>query len=112
MKSKMMFAALTGLVLASSSNAAEKTTTTTAAATVTGECHGMNTCKGTGECGGQGHSCHGMNTCKGQGWVTLSEKDCKAKKGQWKASGDAMPESTPAAPAKNAPKAESKPVKK
>ncbi len=111
MKSKIMFAALTGLVLASNAGAAEKAKTA-APATPMGECHGMNECKGKGECGGQGHSCHGMNTCKGQGWVTLSEKDCKSKKGQWKVSGGEMPEPAKAAPKQDSPKTESKPVKK
>lgn len=83
MKSKLMTAAFTGLVLALNANAVEKTKSS-AESTVTGECHGMNTCKGQGECGGQGHECAGKNTCKGKGWKTLTEKECEKKKGQWK----------------------------
>lgn len=49
-----------------------------------GECHGVNACKGHGACGGEGHECAGKNSCKGKGWVSLSEADCKAKKGTWK----------------------------
>ncbi|PNV72114.1 BufA2 family periplasmic bufferin-type metallophore [Leptospira inadai] len=51
-----------------------------------GECHGINSCKGTGECGGKGHSCAGKNSCKGQGWISLSKKDCDTKKGTFKKS--------------------------
>jgi hypothetical protein len=45
-------------------------------------CEGVNSCKGTGACGGAGHGCAGQNACKGQGWVSMSEKDCKAKGGK------------------------------
>ncbi|EQA34933.1 hypothetical protein LEP1GSC047_1926 [Leptospira inadai serovar Lyme str. 10] len=51
-----------------------------------GECHGINSCKGTGDCGGKGHSCAGKNSCKGHGWLSLSKKDCDAKKGTFKKS--------------------------
>jgi len=45
-------------------------------------CTGINACKGTGECGGKGHSCAGQNACKGQGWVkAASEKECTDKGG-------------------------------
>jgi len=44
-------------------------------------CTGVNECKGKGACGGANHSCAGQNECKGKGWVTLAEKDCKAKGG-------------------------------
>ncbi|WP_413289948.1 hypothetical protein [Bdellovibrio sp. HCB337] len=50
-----------------------------------GECTGVNSCKGKGECGGATHSCSGQNACKGKGWVKMTEKDCLAKKGTWKA---------------------------
>jgi len=48
-----------------------------------GECHGMNSCKGQGACGGKGHSCAGKNSCKGKGWLQLSKADCDAKKGNF-----------------------------
>jgi hypothetical protein len=50
-----------------------------------GECHGINSCKGKGQCGGPGtgHECGGKNACKGQGWVRLSKADCATKKGTW-----------------------------
>jgi len=56
-----------------------------AAATATkGECYGVNACKGTGECGGKGHTCAGSNACKGKGWMTKTEKECKDLKGEFK----------------------------
>lgn len=54
-------------------------------AEATGECTGVNACKGKGACGGDGHECAGKNSCKGKGWVSLTEKECTAKKGTWKA---------------------------
>jgi len=52
-----------------------------AAAIAKVECHGINGCKGQGECGGPGHSCAGQNTCKGQGWISLAKADCQARGG-------------------------------
>ena len=45
------------------------------------ECWGVNKCKGTGECGGKGHSCHGKNECAGQGWLKLDKEKCLKIKG-------------------------------
>ena len=39
-------------------------------------CYGVNKCKGTGACGGKGHSCAGENACKGQGFLEIDEKTC------------------------------------
>ena len=39
-------------------------------------CYGINKCKGTGSCGGPGHSCAGMNACKGQGYLELEKDTC------------------------------------
>ena len=39
-------------------------------------CYGINKCKGTGDCGGKGHSCAGRNACKGQGYLELAPEDC------------------------------------
>ena len=45
-------------------------------------CFGINSCKGTSECGVDGKSaCAGQNACKGQGWISLSRKVCGKKKG-------------------------------
>lgn len=71
-------AALTGLALAGS--AAAKKPAQEAKA---GECHGMNACKGQGDCGNKQHGCGGQNACKGKGWKKMTEAQCKAKKGKW-----------------------------
>ena len=39
-------------------------------------CYGINKCKGTGACGGQGRSCAGTNACKGQGYLELDKDTC------------------------------------
>ena len=45
-------------------------------------CLGVNSCKGSSECGVEGKtSCKGHNACKGQGWISLSKKDCKKQGG-------------------------------
>lgn len=49
-----------------------------------GECHGINGCKGQGDCGNKDHSCGGQNACKGQGWKKMSKEQCKKKKGTFK----------------------------
>jgi hypothetical protein len=45
-------------------------------------CSGVNTCKGQGACGGEGHACAGMNACKGKGWVEMSAEECQKKGGK------------------------------
>jgi uncharacterized membrane protein len=40
------------------------------------KCYGVNKCKGTGACGGKGHSCAGKNACKGQGYLELDKDTC------------------------------------
>ena len=45
------------------------------------ECYGVNACKGTGECGGKGHSCAGKNECAGQGWLKIEKDTCLKIKG-------------------------------
>lgn len=49
-----------------------------------GECHGVNACKGQGECGGTGHACAGKNACKGKGWIGLVKTDCEGRGGTFK----------------------------
>ncbi len=54
-----------------------------------GQCHGVNACKGKGDCQGMKNECEGKNACKGKGWVKLSKADCeKNPKGHW----EPMPE--------------------
>ena len=38
-------------------------------------CYGINKCKGTGDCGGRGHSCHGENVCAAQGYLSLDSME-------------------------------------
>lgn len=45
-------------------------------------CDGINSCKGTGSCHGNGHACAGKNGCKGQGHTKTSKEDCLAKGGK------------------------------
>ena len=46
------------------------------AGTPTVPCYGINKCKGTGDCGGKGHSCHGENACNAQGYLDLEKDTC------------------------------------
>lgn len=75
----LISAALTGLALAGATGAKEP-----AKGAKEGECHGINGCKGQGDCGNKQHGCAGMNACKGQGWKKMTEADCKKKKGKFK----------------------------
>ena len=46
-------------------------------------CYGINKCKGTGDCGGKGHTCSGQNACAGQGYLKLEKETClKIKDGR------------------------------
>ncbi len=79
--------AKTGLVLAS----AAAGLMTMAAMTMPGKalangsdqvrCYGINKCKGTGDCGGKGHSCAGKNECAGKGYIKLDKETCLKIKG-------------------------------
>ena len=40
------------------------------------KCYGVNKCKGTGACGGKGHSCSGNNECKGKGYLKIDKETC------------------------------------
>ncbi len=44
-------------------------------------CYGVNSCKGTSACKTASNACKGQNACKGKGFISLSEKECKAKGG-------------------------------
>jgi uncharacterized membrane protein len=45
-------------------------------------CYGVNKCKGTGACGGKGHSCAGQNACKGQGFLEMGKDECLKQGGR------------------------------
>jgi len=49
------------------------------AKSVSGQCPGINSCKGSGACGGKNDSCARQNSCKGKGWLKLSKDDCTKK---------------------------------
>ena len=69
MNQKMFLGAISGLMLAASMVNAEPAKKGPAKEEAKGECHGVNSCKGQGECGGPGHGCSGKNECKGKGWL-------------------------------------------
>lgn len=79
-------AALAGLLLANGCAHNKKQESTEPSTEVaTGECHGINSCKGKGDCGGKGYSCAGKNACKGKGWLKMTQADCAKKGGKFKA---------------------------
>jgi hypothetical protein len=86
-KSVLFSAAVAGMLLAPNAFAKTKKAATKSGAEATGQCHGINSCKGKGECAGQDHGCAGSNECKGKGWVTMTKTQCLAKKGKFKADG-------------------------
>src|SRR5262249_11421784 len=38
--------------------------------------YGVNKCKGTGDCGGEGTSCAGSNACKRKGFIDMDKDTC------------------------------------
>ena len=85
-KTVLLTAALAGVTMAASGCANKQ------AEANSGQCHGVNTCKGQGECGGKTHDCGGKNECKGNGWVTSSADDCETKGGEFVKPGEKAPE--------------------
>ena len=79
-KPYLVAAAVAGLMLTTGCSSHQPVADAT-----TGQCHGVNTCKGTSECGGKDSSCHGKNECKSKGWIGMAEADCKTKGGTFKA---------------------------
>ncbi len=73
-------------VLSIAAHAADKAAPDHANSAAKGECHGVNACKGQGDCHGAGKSCAGSNECKGKGWKSMTEAECKAKAGKFVAS--------------------------
>jgi hypothetical protein len=45
------------------------------------KCAGVNECKASADCHGEGNSCKGQNQCKGKGWVMASADDCAGQGG-------------------------------
>lgn len=83
-KNLLLAAAISGLAFAANASEATKTAPTKEATEISGQCHGVNSCKGTSACHTEKHSCAGNNSCKGSGWIKTSEKECKEKKGKFK----------------------------
>ena len=48
------------------------------------QCEGVNACKGKSDCKTAKNACKGQNACKGNGYVSMSDKDCKAAKAKAK----------------------------
>jgi hypothetical protein len=84
-KKQLITAATLGIMLGACATKNSSGTSSTESAVKKGECHGVNSCKGTGECGGKSHGCAGKNSCKGQGFLKLTAEQCKMKKGTFKA---------------------------
>jgi uncharacterized membrane protein len=83
----LMTAALGGLMLAatvSAASAQDKRGDAVPNPQTTGECHGVNSCKGTSACHGAGNTCAGKNECKGKGWIKATKADCDKKGGTFK----------------------------
>ena len=83
--STLMTAALGGLMLAATMSAAsadDRKGNTPPLPDTMGECHGVNSCKGTSSCKTALSKCKGKNSCKGMGWTTTSAKDCTSKGGK------------------------------
>lgn len=83
-KNKLVSAAITGVMAGAIISGGLFAGCMTGGHDQKGECHGVNACKGSGACGGKGHSCAGKNACKGKGWVKKTKKECEAKGGTWK----------------------------
>jgi len=50
-----------------------------------GQCHGVNACKGKGDCSSATHDCAGENSCEGKGWIKMSQALCNdIKNSTWK----------------------------
>lgn len=85
-KNLLLAAAISGLAMTASANEAAKTAAPAKEAkAVEGKCFGVNSCKGTSACHSEKNACGGQNTCKGKGWLKSTEKECKDKKGTFKA---------------------------
>lgn len=85
-KSALLAAAISGMIL--TAGCANKTALP-AGDTVTGECTGVNSCKGEGSCGA--NTCSGKSGCQGKDGAKkdaakkMSQADCEAKGGTFKA---------------------------
>jgi hypothetical protein len=84
-KSAIFVSGVAAMLMACGGAAKEAASTPGAMKMASIKCTGINTCKGTSECGGGpgGSGCHGQNTCKGNGWVSApTEAACTGKGGK------------------------------
>ena len=84
MNKKQLFSAAVAGIMAAACSSTGDSSKSSVDTSVKGECHGINKCAGTGDCGGEGHMCAGKNSCKAQGWIKMSKGDCEAKGGSFK----------------------------
>lgn len=84
-KNLLLAAAFSGLALTATANDAKNAEAPKEAKSVEGKCFGINSCKGTSACHSEKNTCAGQNSCKGSGWLKMTEKVCKDKKGTFKA---------------------------
>ncbi|MCE9597467.1 MAG: hypothetical protein K8S54_05815 [Spirochaetia bacterium] len=86
----LIAAALSGLMSCATGSQTvgnPKSTCTPGADKMCGECYGINSCKGTGDCGGaDGGACKGTNSCKGKGFLNMTAQQCKIHAGTFKKS--------------------------
>ncbi len=75
---KMIAMAVAGLLLAAAPQLADAGD----AKTTKVKCEGINECKGKSQCNTANSACAGMNSCKAKGWIEVTAKECKAKKGK------------------------------
>lgn len=78
-KSGMTLAAAAAVLLVSGAVLAPSV----ASAAKDGQCHGVNACKGKGECKSASSACKGKNACKGKGWSKMSKANCDSAKGKF-----------------------------
>ena len=84
-KALLTSAALSGLMIAGcASSGSHHDSGGGLHAAVEGQCHGVNACKGKGDCSGKGYKCAGENACEGKGWLKMSKAQCDSiKKSTW-----------------------------
>jgi len=88
-KSLLLGAALSGLLIAS--GCAHSHDSASMGEMAKGQCHGVNDCKGKGECKTLANSCEGKNDCKGKSWMSMSKADCDTKGGSYMAKESSTP---------------------
>lgn len=81
-KKMLSAAALSGLLFAATGFSSESQAKPGKAKAEMGHCFGVNSCKGQGDCSGDGHECKGKNECKGKGFKGMTKAQCTKKHGE------------------------------